>query len=101
VEAIGALLNDAYGPYSIAQIALVRIDFFCWNFGLLPIETPSVIRAGRFTVPASDAPVVVNNDNAILLFPCCLHWANVNAWWFVALLALNWQVELVVLGNNP
>ena len=101
VQTIGALLNDTYGPHSIAQIALVRIDFFGWHFGLFPIETPSVIGAGGFAVSTSNAPVVVNDDDTIFLFPRGLHRANIHARWLVALLALNWQVEFVVFGNNP
>ncbi len=71
----------------------VGIDLILRKIRLRPVEDPSFIRAGGDTVPAPDAPVVVDNDNSIRLLPCGMNRAYLHAGRFLTLLALDGDVD--------
>jgi hypothetical protein len=39
------------------------------NLRFVPVETTSVIGAGGYTIPTTDAPVIVHYDNPVRLYP--------------------------------
>ena len=53
----------------IAQIVRVRVELLGRNPGLGPVEVPRPVGAGCHAVAAADAPVVIDDDDAIRLLP--------------------------------
>ena len=56
VQAEGALLHDALRADAVGEVALVGVDLLGGDDRLLPVESACVVGAGRFAVPAADAP---------------------------------------------
>ena len=79
---------------------MIRVDFLLGNFRFGPVETAGVIRASGLTVSATDAPVVIDDYNAIIFFPGGLDRTNVHTRWVFALLALHRHVKLVRMRNR-
>lgn len=79
---------------------MAGVDFFLGNFGFGPVEAAGVVGAGGLAVAAPDAPVVVDDDDAVFLFPGGFDRTDVDAGWIFALLALDGHVEFVGLGNG-
>mgnify|MGYP006207696207 CR=1 FL=1 len=69
VQAEGALLHYPLRADAIGEIALVGVDLLGGNLGGLPVEAARVIGTGRLAVAAANAPVVVDDDDPILLTP--------------------------------
>ena len=65
------------------------------NLRLGEVEPPRPVGAGRFAVPAADAPVVVDHRDAVRLLPGGLHRADLHARRLGALVALHRHVVLV------
>ncbi len=100
MQAVRALLDHADRADAIAQIALVRIHFLRWHFGLLPIEASSVIGTGGLTISTADAPVVVHDNDAVFFLPCRFDGADIDAGRRVALLTLDRQIEFTFLRHD-
>src|SRR5690349_1831637 len=74
-----ALLDDALRANAVREVALRRVDVLRGDLGLLPIEATRVIRTRGLAVAAADAPVVVDDDDPVLLLPRRLHRADLHA----------------------
>ena len=58
-----------------------------------------MVRAGGLAVAATDAPVVVNNDNTVLFLPGGFDRTDFDAFRLPTLLTGNWHVKKVVAGR--
>ena len=50
---------------------LVWVNLFLRHLRLAPVESSCPVRTCGVTITAADAPVIINNNNAIRLFPGC------------------------------
>ena len=79
-------------------IVHVRVDFFFRNHGRAVVEPPGLVRTCGHAVPASDAPVPVHHDDAVLLpLPRRLCRTHPGAGRVVAMVA---QQQDVLLGGE-
>ncbi len=101
MQAEVALLHGALGPDAVRQVALTRVDFVGRNLRLFPIESSSKVRTSRFSVTTANAPVVVNNHNAIIFLPCGFNRTCGNAGRVLTLLALHGHVEQAAVTAFP
>src|SRR6266545_1139524 len=67
--------------------------------GLGPVEVAGAVGAGGHAVAAADAPVVVDDHDAVLLGPGGAGGADLGAGRVLALLAAHGDVEVAVFGN--
>src|SRR5262249_39396059 len=88
----------ALSARTITQVRHVRVQPIFRNRGFGPIETAREIRTSRFTVTAADAPVVINDGDAIRLLPGGLYRAYLHAGRILTLLALHRHVKKAFLG---
>ena len=95
VQTEGAFFHHTLRADTVTEVTLLRVDFFFGDFRFGPIETTSVVWTGGFAVTAANAPVVVDNDDAVGLFPSSLDRTNVDARWILALLALDRHVKFI------
>src|SRR6185436_5485416 len=98
VEAERALLDDALRTDPVRQVRLIGVDLLAGDLGRLPVEAPRVVRARGLAVAAADAPVVVDDHDAVGLLPRRLDRANLHARRVVALVALHRHVVLAGRG---
>src|ERR1017187_137768 len=99
LDAEGALLHNALGPRPVAQVVGVGVDLGFRDFGLGPVEVPGAVGTGRHAVPAADAPVVVDHHDPIFFRPGGAGRAYLGAGRVAALLALDRDVEMPLLGD--
>src|SRR5581483_9549054 len=100
LDAEGALLDDALPPRPISQVVRIGIDLLLRNRRLRPVEVPRAVRARRHAVPASDAPVVVDDHDAVALRPRGAGGADLRARSVAAMLAPYGHVEVAILRNR-
>ena len=74
------------------------VDFVFWDFGFVPVESACPVRTGGFAITATDAPIVIDNGDAIGFFPGGTYGAYVDARWVFALEALGAHVEVAFGG---
>src|ERR1039458_4054132 len=95
----GALLDHALGPRAVAEVVGVGIDFVFGNGRGFPVEVPRAVGAGRHAVAAADAPVVIDDHDAVLLSPGGACRADLGAGRILALLAADGDVEVAFFGD--
>jgi hypothetical protein len=64
--------------------------------GLVPVESSSVIGACGDTIPASDAPIVIDYDDTIRLFPRCFCGAGFYTRGIITMKTLNPHIEMIL-----
>src|ERR1035438_3286239 len=99
LDAEGAFFDDALGAGTVAQVVSVGIEFLVGYFRLLPVEMARAIGASRHAVPAADAPVVIDDHDAVFLGPGGAGGAYLGAWRVLAMLAPDGHVEMSLLRN--
>src|ERR1017187_1981822 len=99
LDAEGALFNHAFRPRPVAQIVRVGIDLVLRNGGLGPVEVARAVRARGHAVAAADAPVVVDDHDAVFLRPGGAGGADLGARRILALLAAHGDIEVALLGD--
>ncbi len=99
LQAERALLHDAAAAGPVGEIRHVRVDFARRDPGIGPIEPPRPVGTCRLTVPASDAPVIVDDGDAIGFLPSRFDGTHFRAGRIRALVTLNGHVEVTGLGR--
>src|SRR5262245_53991927 len=94
LDAEGALLDHAPFPEPVPEVVLLGVHLVGGNDGIAPVEATRVVRAGRDAVAASDAPVVVDHDDAVRLHPGGPDGTDVHAGRVLAVEALRAHVEV-------
>src|SRR5512139_2126135 len=94
LDAERALLHDALRPRPVPQVVLHRVQLLGRELRLRPVHVARAVRARRHAAAAADAPIVVDDDDAVRLLPRRLRRADLHARWVAALLALHREVEL-------
>ena len=56
-----------------------------WIF--FEVEIPRIVGTGNHAVPASDAPVVIDDDDAVFTLVRGLYRTNLRAWWVFTVIA--------------
>jgi len=54
---------------------------------LFEVESPLIVGTGNHAVPASDAPVVVDDDDPVFTLVSGLYRTNLSAWWIFTMIA--------------
>src|SRR6266545_3270051 len=80
LDAERALFDHALGPRAIAQVVRIGVEFVVRNGGLGPVEVARAIGARRHAVAAADAPIVVDDYDAVFLGPGRAGRADLGAW---------------------
>jgi hypothetical protein len=70
--------------------------FRCGNIGFVPVKSATVIGARCHTIPATDAPVIVHDDNSVWLFPGGLGGAGLDTRGSFTVETLNPHIEMVL-----
>src|SRR6266508_4280431 len=99
LDAEGALLHHARLASAVAQIVLVRVHLFGRNLRRAPVEAARPVGAGGHTVAAPDAPVVVDDRDAVRFLPGGADGADLHTRRISALEALGAQVEVALRGH--
>jgi hypothetical protein len=99
MDAKRALLDDPVRARPVAEYVRVRIDLVFGNLRLAPVEVARPVGTRGDAVPATDAPVVVDDDDPVGLLPGRLRRAGRDAGRILALLAGDGQIELVLGGH--
>jgi hypothetical protein len=99
LHAVGAFFDHPDGPGTIPQVMRVGVHLPGRQAGLLPVEMPRSVRARRHAIPAPDAPVVIDDHDAVVFLPGRLDRAHLGARRVFALVALDGHVEMPFLGN--
>src|ERR1035441_549087 len=94
LDAEMTLLHHPLASRAVPQVRHVQVQPFFRDRRFGEIKMPGPIGAGGFTIPAADAPVVVDHRNAVRLLPSRVHGANLHARRIFALLALHRHVEI-------
>jgi hypothetical protein len=97
VDAEGALLHDSLGSRSVAEVVGVGLDLLGRDSRVRPVEVARPVGAGGHAAAAADAPVVVDDRDAVRLLPGRLHRTDLDAGWVAALLAGHGHVEGLLL----
>src|SRR5512142_1872980 len=69
LDAEGALLDDALRARAVAEVVLVRVQLGRGQLRLRPVEVARAVGAARHAAAAADAPVVVDDHDAVRLLP--------------------------------
>jgi hypothetical protein len=77
-----------------------RINLLFWNVWLRPVEDSPLIGAGCDAVPATDAPVIINDDNPIRFLPGRVDRTYLHAGRLLALLTLNGEIDESFFRNQ-
>ena len=96
LNAEGAFFNHTLITRPVAKVVGLRIDFIFCNVRISPIETTGTIRAGSHTVPAADAPIIINDHYPIRFFPGCPGGADLDTRRIFTLLTLDRHVEIPI-----
>ena len=99
METEGAFLHHAFGAWTVGEVAHVGVQFVLGDRWLGEVEPSRPVWARRFAVAATDAPVVVDNGDAVGFGPGCFNWADLDAWRVCALVALDGHVIMVFGGD--
>ena len=100
LDAEVTFFHDTICPRAIAQVGHVGVDLILGNGGGGEVEAAGEVRAGRLAITATDAPVVIDDSDAVLLLPCGIDGANFDAGGILTLMALDGHVEEALLGNG-
>src|SRR5512143_537170 len=100
LDAEGALLHDSLITRPVAQVVRLRIDLLRLSVRLRPVKMASTVGTGGHAVPAADAPVIIDDDDAVRLLPGGLRRAGANAGRIFALLTLNGHIKVIGFGNQ-
>ncbi len=89
LDAEGALINRAFHPRPISEVMDRRVHLLGWDVWLCPVKDSPFVGACCDTVPATDAPVVIDYHQSIRFFPGGVDGAYFDARGILAVLALN------------
>jgi hypothetical protein len=70
------------------------------NVWLCPVEDSSLIGTGCNTVPASNTPVVIHDDDSIRFLPGCMDRAYLHTGRILTLLTLNREIDESLFWNQ-
>jgi hypothetical protein len=96
----GAFIYGALHSGAISQVVDRRVDLLFRNIRFCPVEDPSFIRACSDTVPASNTPVVIYNDDSVRFLPGCMDRTYLHAGRLLALLTLNGEIDKTLFRYN-
>lgn len=95
----GAFFHDAFGAFAVAEVVLFGVFGVVGDLWFVPVEASGPVGACGLAVAASDAPVVVDYDDAIGFFPGGADGADFDAGGVFALEALGAHVEVSFGGD--
>jgi hypothetical protein len=93
LNAKGAFFHSALHPGPVSEVVNRRVYFFLWDVWLCPVEDPPFVRTCSNAVPASNTPVVINDDDTIRFLPGGMDRTNLHARRLLTLLTLNGEID--------
>ncbi len=76
-----------------------RVYLFSGKIWLGPVEDPPFIRTGSDAISATNAPVVIHDDDPIRFLPGGMNRAHLHTWRILTLLALNGEIDESLFRN--
>jgi hypothetical protein len=95
-----AFFHGAFHSGSVSEIVDRGIDLFFWNVWLRPVEDPPLVGTGGNAVPATDAPVVVDHDDAIRFLPGGMDRTYFHTGRLLTLLTLDGKIDESLFRNQ-
>ena len=92
------LFHDPFGPWPITEVMGFGVDLLNGNLRFIPIKFARPIRTCRLAITTSDAPIVVNDHDAIGFLPGGFYRTSLYARRVVALLALDGKIRVIGFG---
>jgi hypothetical protein len=95
----GAFFHSTLHSGSVPQVVDRRIYLLSWNVWFRPVEYSPFIGTGCNTVPTTNAPVVINDDDTVRFLPGGVDRTYLHARRLLTLLTLNGKIDKSFFWN--